>query len=67
MDSVVLSRRRTARGSTARRRCSCPANPYGTGHIADLDRWFRLDRGVAGMTVITVRSARQAACLGVMP
>ena len=36
-------------------------------HIADLDRWFRLDRGVAGMTVITVRSVRQAAGLGAMP
>ena len=32
--------------------------------IAGLGRRFRLDRGVADMTVITVRSVRQAAGLG---
>jgi hypothetical protein len=42
-------------------------NPYGTGHIAGLGRRFRLDRGVAGMTAITVRSARQAADLEATP
>jgi len=51
MDNVVLSRRRTARGSTAPQALLVASNPC----------------GVAGMTAITVRSARQVADLEATP
>jgi diacylglycerol kinase family enzyme len=35
-------------------------NPYGTGDIAGLGRRARLDRGMLGVVVVTVGSARQA-------
>jgi diacylglycerol kinase family enzyme len=38
-------------------------NPYGTGDIAGLSRRTRLDRGVLGVTGVTVSSATQAAGL----
>jgi diacylglycerol kinase family enzyme len=38
-------------------------NPYGTGDIAGLSRRARLDRGILGVTAVTVSSARPAAGL----
>jgi diacylglycerol kinase family enzyme len=38
-------------------------NPYGTGDIAGLSRRARLDRGILGVTAVTVSTARQAAGL----
>jgi len=38
-------------------------NPYGTGDIAGLTRRARLDRGILGVTAVTVSTARQAAGL----
>ena len=38
-------------------------NPYGTGDIAGLSRRARLDRGILGITAVTVSTARQAAGL----
>jgi diacylglycerol kinase family enzyme len=38
-------------------------NPYGTGDIAGLSRRARLDRGILGVTGVTVSSAAQAAGL----
>jgi diacylglycerol kinase family enzyme len=38
-------------------------NPYGTGDIAGLSRRARLDRGILGVTGVTVSNARQAAGL----
>jgi diacylglycerol kinase family enzyme len=38
-------------------------NPYGTGDIAGLSRRARLDRGMLGVTGVTVSTARQAAGL----
>ena len=63
MDNVALPRRRTAPRSTARGRSLVANNPYGTGYIAGWGRRVRLDRGILGVTAITVNTARHAADL----
>lgn len=63
MDNVALPRRRTAPRSTARGRSLVANNPHGTGYIAGWGRRVRLDRGILGVTAITVNTARHAADL----
>lgn len=57
------SRRRTAPRWTARGRSLVANNPYGTGHIVGWGRRVRLDRGIVGVTAITVNTVRHAAGL----